>query len=132
MSETVIIVIAGIIRNKEGKILLARRAQGRFSGLWEFPGGKLQPNESEPDCLKREIWEELGLEITVGDFFTRNDHTYPFVKISLIVWKALCQDEKNIRLRDHDSIIWIDIHELENFSLTDADIPVARKLIDSQ
>jgi 8-oxo-dGTP diphosphatase len=59
-------VVAGIIKNKEGKILIARRnltkAQG---GLWEFPGGKIEPNETKEDAIVREIKEEFGLDIEI-------------------------------------------------------------------
>ncbi len=60
-------VTAAVIRREDGRILIAQRpADGMLGGLWEFPGGKREPGESLPECLRREIQEELGIEIEVG------------------------------------------------------------------
>ena len=59
-------VTAAVIE-REGRVLVARRRGGdRFAGLWEFPGGKIEPGEAPRDCLRREILEELGLDVEVG------------------------------------------------------------------
>ena len=61
-------VVAGVIRDVRGRILLARRTEGRdLAGLWEFPGGKHEPDETPEAALKRELHEELGIEIELGD-----------------------------------------------------------------
>ena len=62
-----ITVICGVIENHEGNISIARRKPGKsMAGKWEFPGGKLEPNESKQECLKRELSEELGMKVQAG------------------------------------------------------------------
>ena len=60
-----LVVTAGLIRDGSQRVLLAKRSEGRFKGCWEFPGGKLEEDESPEDCLRRELREELGVEVTV-------------------------------------------------------------------
>ena len=66
-------VLCGLIFNTKDKLLITRRLGGDFNGKWEFPGGKLEENESEKDCLIREIKEELDIEIIVDSFIMRNE-----------------------------------------------------------
>ena len=83
-------VAAGIIRRrKNGRVLIAQRpADKLLGGLWEFPGGKVEPGESLPDCLRREIQEELGIEIEVGEQTMTLKHAYTHFKITLHVFEA--------------------------------------------
>ena len=69
-------VAVGILR-EDGKILICQRKKSARYGLkWEFPGGKIEANESPTDCLKRELREELGIDATVGELYFRHEHTY--------------------------------------------------------
>ncbi len=83
-------VATGIIRRrKNGRVLIAQRpADKLLGGLWEFPGGKVEPDESLPDCLRREIREELGIEIEVGEQTMTLKHAYTHFKITLHVFEA--------------------------------------------
>ncbi|WP_370362893.1 (deoxy)nucleoside triphosphate pyrophosphohydrolase [Mucilaginibacter flavidus] len=97
-----ILVTAAIIR-KEQHILIARRAQGRhLEGFWEFPGGKIEPGETPEACLKREVYEELGIQIMVDSFIMENQHDYPDKRISLQAYYCSFLSG-TIRLLDHDS-----------------------------
>jgi mutator protein MutT len=70
-------VAAGLIF-REGKLLITQRpAGGHLPGLWEFPGGKREPEESFEECLRRELKEELGIEVTVGELVESVTHAYP-------------------------------------------------------
>src|SRR6266403_1360565 len=87
----VIDVAAGLIF-REGKILITRRhADTHLGGLWEFPGGKREPNETFEDCLIRELREELGIEVTVGELIESLTHTYlektVYLKFFRCVWR---------------------------------------------
>ena len=71
-----IIGVAVIWNDKEEILIDRRRSGGIMGGLWEFPGGKVEPSETVEDCIKREIYEELGIEIEVGKHLITIDHTY--------------------------------------------------------
>lgn len=75
-----------VITNQQGKILIdKRKPEGEMGGLWEFPGGKIEPGETVEECIKREIKEELNIEILVGDRLTTITHRYKTFNITLYV-----------------------------------------------
>jgi 8-oxo-dGTP diphosphatase len=76
-SKAVIEVAAGLVF-RQGKLLISQRIAGsHLGGLWEFPGGKREPNETFEDCLVRELREELGIEVRVGPLVESLTHVYP-------------------------------------------------------
>lgn len=82
VSET-IVVLAAIIE-RDGRYLLARRLKNtHLAGLWEFPGGKCEPGETHEVCLEREILEELGASVVVGDEILVVEHAYPGRRVRL-------------------------------------------------
>ena len=87
MKEDIIIVTAAIIK-KDNKFLIAKRKEGHLANKWEFPGGKLEPNETPEDCLKRELSEEFGIETIIGKYVTKSIHEYPHIKIELIAYEV--------------------------------------------
>lgn len=123
-----IIVTAAIIQEK-AKILIARRASRKhLGGYWELPGGKLIEGESEEFCLEREIREEMGIKIEVGDFFMQNKHEYENVTILLKAY--ICKFiEGEVQLNDHDSVEWVDITALSQYRFAPADVPIIDALI---
>lgn len=77
-------VAAGIVRDAEGRILIAQRPlDGLLGGLWEFPGGKQEADETLPECLQRELREELAIEVEVGTLFVQVKHAFTHFKITL-------------------------------------------------
>jgi len=126
---TMIPVLAAIIRNASGQILLAQRKPGQSNALkWEFPGGKLKAEESPEACLRREINEELGIEIEVEHPFAIVNYAYPDRQILLLGY--LCRYIKGeMRLQDHTEVRWIGVSELLNYDLSPADVPIAQKLV---
>lgn len=77
-------VTAGLIRDEAGRLLIAQRPlDGLLGGLWEFPGGKVEAGESLVDCLRRELREELAIEVAVGELFAVVDHAFTHFKITL-------------------------------------------------
>lgn len=82
-------VAAGIIRGADGRILIAQRPlEGLLGGLWEFPGGKREKGETMEACLKRELREELGIEVRVGELFVKVKHAFTHFKITLHAYEC--------------------------------------------
>ena len=113
-------VVAGVIY-KDNKFLIAQRnlkkAQG---GLWEFPGGKLEPNETAEDALKREIKEEFDADIEVGNYIGESIHHYPEKDIKLMFYKAELVSG-NLTLLEHESCAWITKENKDDYEFAGAD-----------
>jgi 8-oxo-dGTP diphosphatase len=125
----VIEVAAAIIHNVQGQVLIARRCPGKSQeGLWEFPGGKIEPGESIRQCLQRELVEEMGITILPYEAFGTNEHSYGSTHIKLIAWKAEYQGGE-IKLVDHDACQWVLPEELVNYMFAPADIPFVERLL---
>ncbi len=98
--------------------------------MWEFPGGKTEPGESLDTCLKREICEELGVNIAVGDPFGIYDHAYTHFKITLHAFECLLV--KGIPIaHEHTDIRWIEPAELEQFPMGKIDRQIAERLMEN-
>ena len=110
---------------KQNEILVTQRGGNTDHPFqWEFPGGKIKQNETEADCIAREINEELGIEIRILDLMIHVQHDYGFRKIELIPF--ICEIQSgSIKLTEHIDFKWISIENLEQIDLSDAD----RKLI---
>lgn len=122
-------VAAAIIENEEGLLLIARRKPEKSQGgLWEFPGGKLEEGESPEACLRRELMEEMRIEIAIGAFFGQNDHFYGAVHIQLIAYQAK-HTAGEIRLADHDQYEWVQVKQLMNYEFAPADIKFVQMLM---
>lgn len=120
-------VTAGIIIDNN-KILIAQRGVNeKLAGKWEFPGGKIEQGEIPEACLKREIKEELELDIEVGRFLGESIFTYPNGEIKLIAYFAALVGG-NIKLSVHDKVEWITIDEVDKYDFAPADIPLVKKL----
>ncbi|MEL6903688.1 MAG: 8-oxo-dGTP diphosphatase MutT, partial [Cyanobacteria bacterium J06606_4] len=104
-----------VIIDGDGNILIDRRKQeGLLGGLWEFPGGKIEPGESQEDCVRREIQEELGIDIEVGSKLITIDHTYTHFKVTLNVFncKHLSGEPKPIEC---DEVRWVTLDEIDEY-----------------
>lgn len=123
-------VLCGLIL-KDNQILICRRKPEKsLGGYWEFPGGKLEDNETYEECLARELQEELGLMVIFGDHFKTVIHHYDQKAIELISY--ICETEySEIKLVDHDKIEWIAIEDLLKWELAPADVPIAEALIET-
>lgn len=105
----------------KGKVLIAQNGAGSDHPFqWEFPGGKLNPGETEEQCICREIKEELELEIYVAEKLTGVEHDYGIKQISLIPF--VCSIKSGVlKLNNHINIEWIEIGKLEEFDFSEAD-----------
>ena len=122
-------VAAGLI-SWEGRYLITRRKQGAYlGGLWEFPGGKREPGESLEDCLRREIREELGIEITPPVLFRVISHDYPDKSVELHFFRCLIYGGQP-RPLGCDDLRWVAPAEFKNFEFPLADLSLLETLKD--
>ncbi len=104
-----------VITDSQGNILIDRRKQeGLLGGLWEFPGGKIEPGETPEECVKREIKEELGIEIAVQDKLVTIEHAYTHFKVTLNVFncKHLSGDPQPL---ESDEVKWVTLDEIDQY-----------------
>ncbi|PWV98530.1 8-oxo-dGTP diphosphatase [Paenibacillus cellulosilyticus] len=121
-------VAAAIIEDEQGRILIARRKPGKSqAGLWEFPGGKIEQGELAEDCLRRELMEEMQINIAPYAYFGVNDHHYGATHIRLIAYRARYMSGQ-IALVDHDEYRWITTCDLTEFTFAPADVKFVEML----
>lgn len=111
--------VAAII-NDQGEVLIDRRLEGgSFGGLWEFPGGKVEPGETVEQCVVREVQEEIALDVAVIDHLITLDHVYPKVRITLQVYLCchLAGEPKTIACEE---VRWVAIADLEKYQFPEA------------
>lgn len=114
-------VVAAIIE-KDDKILIAQRLKGQFAGLWEFPGGKIEDNESKEHAIVREIKEEFDVEININKYLTTIEHQYD--DFYLVMDCFVCSIKSgNLVLHDHMAYKWIN-HYVNNIDWVPADTKV--------
>lgn len=121
-------VAAGILRNEGGQVLITERTEaGPFYGLWEFPGGKIHAGEAATVALKRELLEELGIEVTAVEPFMNLTHEYPdrTVDLEFFVVPAWRGEPTGL---EGQSLRWVDIPDLKPDELLPADIAVIKEL----
>ena len=119
-------VVAAIIY-KDGEYFATQRGYGEFEGMWEFPGGKIEPGESRESALKREIQEELGIDITIDKFLCTTDYDYPSFHLTMHCY--ICSIESvEIELREHKSVRWLSVDMLDSVEWLPADKEVVDKL----
>lgn len=122
-------VVAAILMDGQGRVLLTQRPElGANARKWEFPGGKLQEGETPEECLRRELAEELGIQVEVGDVFHVVSHGYEGGSILLLAYFCGWRGGE-IRLSEHLACQWAEIHRVPEFDLADADRPIAEKLL---
>ncbi|MCX7608440.1 MAG: A/G-specific adenine glycosylase [Anaerolineales bacterium] len=121
-------VTAAVIR-RNGRVLLAQRpSRGLLGGLWEFPGGKVEPGESLPEALRREIREELAVDIQVGAPLGVYRHAYTHFRITLHAF--LCSlDVGEPRPLEAPALAWVDLASLEDYPMGKVDRLIARQLM---
>ncbi|HWJ02431.1 MAG TPA: (deoxy)nucleoside triphosphate pyrophosphohydrolase [Verrucomicrobiae bacterium] len=127
--RTVVVCAAVII--KENRVLIAQRRPGGQQGLlWEFPGGKLIPGETPPQCLVREIREELKMLIRVGEVIQVVSHCYT-QETQILLLAYLCEHlEGEGETLECEDFRWVYPSELKDYELAAADLPVVAKLLE--
>ena len=119
-------VVAGILRDGD-RILATQRGYGDFQGRWEFPGGKIEPGESPEEALKRELREELAVEVSVGEPLATVEHDYPAFHLSMRCFFCALR-EGTVTLREHRDARWLDAASLRSVDWLPADVAVVEAL----
>ncbi|MDR3506750.1 MAG: (deoxy)nucleoside triphosphate pyrophosphohydrolase [Caulobacteraceae bacterium] len=131
-AKPILLVAAAALVDVDGRVLLCKRPQGKqLAGLWEFPGGKVEPGESPEACLIRELNEEL--EITVAEAclapFVFASHAYD--SFHLLMPLFLCRRWGGlIRAREHEAIAWVKPNQMTDYPMPPADAPLVAWLRD--
>ncbi len=123
MNKNTIEVVAAVIKQKN-KFFIAQRAnKGELAMKWEFPGGKIETDETPQDALSRELLEELNIRVNVKDFITTVFHEYNSFKLIMHVYFADIIDG-DLKLNEHLDYKWLSKFDLINLDLADADKPI--------
>lgn len=123
--KTIRVVAAIIIDN--GKYFATQRGYGEWKGYWEFPGGKIEVNETPENALKREIREELETEINVGDKVCTIEYDYPKFHLSMDCFYAKVSSGELI-LKEHEAAKWLSKSEFGNVEWLPADKMIIEKI----
>lgn len=126
-SERLVDVTAAVIGGLDGRILVCSRPAGKhLAGKWEFPGGKIEPGETAEACIRREIREELGMEIAVGPVLTVMEHDYGVKYVRVTFFLAVSDDAPSAK--DRQEFQWVTPDEIVSVDFLDADRPVAEEI----
>ncbi len=121
-------VVAAVVR-RGGRILITRRRDDAArGGLWEFPGGKVEAGEAEPEALRREIHEELGCGVDVGRLVLRHRHRYPDLEVELAFYACELTAGEEPRPLGVAAVEWAAAGTLASYPFCEADVPVLAEI----
>jgi len=123
-------VVAAVIEF-DSQILCVQRGENKYDYIsckWEFPGGKIEPGETEERALAREIQEELQIQIQVGDKLITVNHEYPHFILCMHAYQCTV-NTPIVHLTEHIAFNWVELPQLQAFDWAAADVPIVEKLI---
>lgn len=121
--------VVGAIIERDGTVFAARRNPERSAGgLWEFPGGKVEAGETPEQALIRELQEELGVEVSVGELVDTSLSRAADLTIELACYRARLEGAAPTSSTDHDALTWVPIDELESLEWAPGDVPIIKGL----
>lgn len=119
-------VVAAVIM-KEGRVFATQRGYGEFKDGWEFPGGKVEAGESPEEALRREIREELEVEVNVGDLIDTIEYDYPAFHLSMKCYACTIAGGSP-HLLEHEAARWLSADQLDSVAWLPADITLIPKI----
>ena len=127
----IIWVVAAALINPDGKVLVQKRAVDRsMAGLWEFPGGKIEPNERPENALVRELDEELGIIVMPEDLTPLSFASAPLGEQHLLLLIYICRKWQGVPAAlDAAAIQWCSINALQDLDMPPADVPLVKALL---
>lgn len=121
--------VTAAIFMENGKVLLMRRAPGHSSaGGWEYPGGKIEPGETGPEAIRRELKEELSIDAEIGIMLAETTRETDGREIHLMAYQVLSYTGE-IQLTDHDAMEWVPVQELLQHDQLPSDFEISKQLI---
>lgn len=123
----VVEVAAGLVFRNGLLLISQRRPNDHLGGLWEFPGGKRESSETFEDCLRRELREELGIDVEVGDLIESLTHDYPEKSVHLKFFRCELLKNEPRPIFCHD-LVWIKQEQLSQYEFPAADMRLLEKL----
>lgn len=121
--------VVGAIIRRNNTVFAARRNPDRSAGgLWEFPGGKIESDETPEKALARELREELDVEISVGALVDQSLSEVAGTTIELSCYAADLVGAEPTSSTDHDAMAWVDVHDLNQFEWAPGDVPIIQRL----
>jgi len=129
MNNEEYVPVAAAIIKKDNKILIAKRKRAFMGSPWGFPGAMAEKHETLPECLKREIFTELGIEIEVGSCVCSHRHVLNCQSaIHLFAYEAT-HISGEFQLKNHEEIRWVAVEELETYNFPDTDRSIIKFLV---
>ena len=132
MTKPIVLVAACALVDVDGRVLIAQRPEGKqLAGLWEFPGGKVEPGEPPEEALIRELKEELDIEVSKACLapFVFASHTYETFHLLMPLW--LCRRWSGaVRALEHQALAWVKPARLGDYPMPTADEPLVAYLRD--
>jgi len=114
---------------KDGRIFIAKRvADDPLRNKWEFPGGKVEPGETPEECVRREVFEELGITVEIEEFICSTEYQYDHEHVELSAYTVHCTSG-NPEPAHYQEMKWVEPADLLHYEFPEANVPIIEKLI---
>lgn len=115
-SNRVVHAVVGILWRDDQLLVCERPAGKPYAGFWEFPGGKIESDETSLDALKRELHEEIGVKVLTAEFIIQHQHTYPDKQVILDIWKVT-EFSGEPRSLERQQLKWTNVCDIRDLNL---------------